>query len=404
MTIFIGGYARTGTTLMQGIICSDKRAFPITKESWYLSGLINSYIQGLNTWIEHTDDYFNSLDDYFYFHQQIIHKYIEYIRSRWGDGKIVQKCPAMTILFPELFDFIQDSVFVVMVRDPRDTIASKITWGLRSTNQRQNVHNVLKEYEFRYQRIWEFREKFGHRLLFVHYEELIYNNSSVMNVLRQLTQLQLPIDPLRDRWEHKRDPRTQSSASQLDGHPISDKSIGSYTKVLTPEEILVIEDRASYLNSSFGSDIYLADSERRHQAIANIHLNAINLVIFPNFDDLEESLAELANLIDLLLQHPEREQMSLIVDINELSQDVQTNIHLVLLDVFIRFTTEHNLKQEEPILVSISSLNELEWIQLAPSISARLILKNEDPKAMKRTMQIPAFTIGLLSQIRLNKA
>ena len=37
--LFIGGYARTGTTMLQGIICTDNESFSVTHDCSYLPGL-----------------------------------------------------------------------------------------------------------------------------------------------------------------------------------------------------------------------------------------------------------------------------------------------------------------------------------------------------------------------------
>ena len=41
--IFIGGAMRSGTTLMQGIICNDTQTFPMTAECYYLQFLMELY-------------------------------------------------------------------------------------------------------------------------------------------------------------------------------------------------------------------------------------------------------------------------------------------------------------------------------------------------------------------------
>lgn len=44
--IFIGGMPRSGKTLMQGIMCNDKKAIQSTTECTYLMLLIEAYQKG----------------------------------------------------------------------------------------------------------------------------------------------------------------------------------------------------------------------------------------------------------------------------------------------------------------------------------------------------------------------
>ncbi|PHV62810.1 sulfotransferase [Cyanobacterium aponinum] len=142
MAIFIGGYARTGTTLMQAILCSDSSTFPFTKESIYLYSLVYSYIEGRQLWNLHVDDYFDSLEDYVNFNKNIIAEYIYHIKDRWGwDKEIIQKSPLMTTIFPELsylMNGIEPAKFIVMLRDPRDTIASMKSIYIRLNKKNYN--------------------------------------------------------------------------------------------------------------------------------------------------------------------------------------------------------------------------------------------------------------------------
>ena len=111
--------------MMQGIVCSDRKAFPVTRECTYLSKLLKVYKSEKDIWPLHPYDYFDSRQHFRAYHRRIIVNYMNYIRSRWGGGMIVQKQPVMVKCFPELLELIPSSKFLVMVRDPRDAIASQ---------------------------------------------------------------------------------------------------------------------------------------------------------------------------------------------------------------------------------------------------------------------------------------
>jgi len=257
--LFIGGYARTGTTMMQGIICSDRKAFPVTRECTYLSGLIAVYKNEKDIWSIHTHDYFDSKKHFREYHRRIILDYMEHIRSRWGAGLIVQKQPVMTAYFPELLELISASKFLVMVRDPRDAIASQIVRHAdTSSGKEREVHRYLTDYLKHYIRVIHCRKKFGDRLLFVPYELLVNATGKVLPAIRKHTSLDIPWDRKTSTWISKR-PADDESASPLDGQMISNTSVGNYKGVLTVEEIMEIEESRDSLNKLFGFDLFLAD-------------------------------------------------------------------------------------------------------------------------------------------------
>jgi len=126
MALFIGGYARTGTTLMQGIICSDPAAFPVTQEASYLTALLHAY-DHLLMLPKRIDDYFGTREHFTEYHRQTVTRYLDHICGRFGRDKlIVQKDPQLTLYFHHLAGFVARSRFIVMVRDPRAAVASQI--------------------------------------------------------------------------------------------------------------------------------------------------------------------------------------------------------------------------------------------------------------------------------------
>jgi len=258
--LFVGGYARTGTTMMQGIICSDRKAFPVTRESTYLSRLLAVYKDEKDIWSYHTHDYFDSKKHFREYHRRIIVDYMDHIRSRWGAGMIVQKQPVMTAYFPEILELIPASRFLVMVRDPRDAIASQVVRHADTPRGKEReVLRYLDDYFKRYFRVIQYREKFGDRLLFVPYELLVNVTDKVLPAIRKHTSLSISWDCKTSTWESRRPPDDES-ASSLDGKTISNTSVGNYKSVLTDEEISEIEKSRDRLNNLLGFDLFLADN------------------------------------------------------------------------------------------------------------------------------------------------
>jgi len=245
--------------MMQGIICSDRKAFPVTRECAYLSQLLAVYKNEKDNWSYHTHDYFDSKQHFHEYHGRIVADYMDHIRSRWGEGLIVQKQPVMVKYFPELLEFFPASKFLVMVRDPRDAIASQfVRYAGRPMGADRNVLKFLQLYVDRYRRVLGLRESFGDRLLYVFYEKLVSNSADMLPAIRRHTSLDIPWDYETSTWVSKRPPDDES-ASPLDGKTISSSSIGNYKAVLVDEEITKIERNRDKINTMFGFDVFLAD-------------------------------------------------------------------------------------------------------------------------------------------------
>ena len=254
--IFIGGYSRTGTTLIQGIICTDENTIPVTAECWYLHSLVLAYQQNINN--PHTKDYFENTIKLQEFHKKIIDLYFNHIQKKWGENKyIVQKAPVMTTLFSEINDLIPNSLFIVMLRDPRDAISSQIERLRKRPLNRinKNISDYLNDYVDRYTKLIQFKHLFSDNLLFIKYEDLILNQKSIIQRLRKFTSLKLEVNPTEQEWEYKR-PETGDGHTSLDGKPLSSQSIGNYKKILNIEQLQYIESKKEDLNKLFGLNIF----------------------------------------------------------------------------------------------------------------------------------------------------
>ena len=115
---------RTGTGLLTNVLCSDPSTNPVIAEAQYLTRMLRLYLWGRNSYSAFLADTFATREDFVRFSRGWVEAYLERTRQRWSPCRhLVLKNPEMTPLFPELHDLVEESKFLVIVRDPRDTVA-----------------------------------------------------------------------------------------------------------------------------------------------------------------------------------------------------------------------------------------------------------------------------------------
>lgn len=112
-----------------------------------------------------------------------------------------------------------------------------------------------------------------------------------------------------------------------------------------------------------------------------LNLRQINLVIFPDWDQPEEVLyQELGSIIQTILDHPQRNQMTLLIDNSNISDE---DADLILSSVIMNLLMEDELEEiDESIQISlIGKLSEIQWLALQPKIQGRIPLQHENESA-----------------------
>lgn len=252
--IFIGGMPRSGTTLIQGMLCNDDKTIDSTKECTYLRFLVEAYQKGKYTWDGFTNQYFSNRNEFFSFNKQIIDSYFSQLSKviDTNDKIIVQKHPGIVNIIPDLIELYPDSNFIVMKRDIRDAIASYLKI---KRNEGYSAKYFVDMYigEFRTFNEW-CKNVNTNNVLFVQYEDLLTETIETMQEIRNFTGLQLNFDPLDTKWKHKRG--TEEYTTELDGKPIDSNNIGKYKDLLAQEEIELIEKNKENIQNFFPFDIF----------------------------------------------------------------------------------------------------------------------------------------------------
>ncbi|HAJ61642.1 MAG TPA: hypothetical protein DCP31_22300, partial [Cyanobacteria bacterium UBA8543] len=108
-----------------------------------------------------------------------------------------------------------------------------------------------------------------------------------------------------------------------------------------------------------------------------LNLKEINLIIFPDWTQPEELLlADIESIIRVLLTHPERSYLNLLV---ETSNTFKEQADLTISSVVMKLLYEEDLDiAEQPEISLFGNLSKIQWKALHNQIHSRIRMKNEN--------------------------
>lgn len=132
-----------------------------------------------------------------------------------------------------------------------------------------------------------------------------------------------------------------------------------------------------------------------------LNLRAVNIIIFPNWLQPEESLYfELAAVIRVLGTHSDRNQITLLIDTSSISEHSEIDVNLVLSSVVMNLLMEEDIDVTDGLEISfIGNLSSIQWELLLPRIQNQIILGNENLEGKAKS--IPACELDNVSQKRV---
>lgn len=280
---FVGGAARSGTTLLNSILCHDPTTNPFIAEANYLANILSVYRSGRNLWDFEGESYFDDFEDYSQFSRRWVLEFLEKTRKRYTPAQhLVLKAPELTKYFPELCAWVDDAKFLILLRDPRDAIASLIEVGktLKKTGINPALVKMLESsdaaqlgefYNAYYQPCHHCNlEGFWSRVRYVQYEGLVRYPDAALQQLEAFTGLSLHQFDRQGTWQRSHLNFQDLPAdyqpwwsTPLYGKGISAASIGRYRQILTPSQIRDIERTCATL---FALGNYSPDFPRERSA------------------------------------------------------------------------------------------------------------------------------------------
>ena len=264
--ILVGGVARSGTTLLYGVLCSGQQTNPALFETHLVPLLLELYHK--TRWRSgNVDDgqFFadvGALQGYF---RKTLIDFLEPLRDRYGSPPhLVLKSIKLTEFCPEALDLLADCKVVVSVRDPRDIVASQLDVAIKEgrvaagAHKESDIEVLASEIVQAYKRCFKVSPAGRERFHVVRYEDLVSSPRETVDRLAAWTGLDLSGFDSANAWAHSlRDfaaDRAAGSAyvTELFGAGISDSRIGQYGRVLTPADVRAIEAVCRPFMAAFG--------------------------------------------------------------------------------------------------------------------------------------------------------
>ena len=265
--IVVGGAARSGTTLMQAILCSDQDTNPLLSEAAPLQILVDAYRRTLTHVNAYPDMYFSSRDEVQNLYETYMRCFINKFASKYDVNYCIWKMPALTSELPILSDIIPNFHMICMIRDPRDIITSMmhVAEKKRSHNEdhpwtKFSIEDFSQLCLSYYDKLIseKLKSTYREKTWFVRYEDLANDPEEVISDIRNFTGLQLHEFSRSSEWSSIKfnlDVKTSPARdflTPLYGGPIDNSKIGTWKQHLTHTDVSTIERICRPLMTRFG--------------------------------------------------------------------------------------------------------------------------------------------------------
>jgi FkbM family methyltransferase len=123
-----------------------------------------------------------------------------------------------------------------------------------------------------------------------------------------------------------------------------------------------------------------------------LQLRDVNLIAFPNWQLPESQIYQtLMDVLSSAMIHPDKARLKLLIDINGIDGETA---NWMLSDVAMQLFSENpeSVDQDEPDILLLEPLNENQWAELRPHLTARIQVEGEDRDAIAQVANLPVLT------------
>jgi hypothetical protein len=261
--VFIGGAQRSGTTLLQLVLCQGAESNPMPGEANYLRLLLKNYRDCART--REIQSYFENSAAFQSFHRSVIAAFLDQAHRHLGSpDTLVLKDPYFACFSEDLLNFVPESRFLCVVRDPRDTIASMLEVSERSEKLYRkrlfpdDLSALSRHFLSFYTQLLSSKIVANtDRVMFLRYEDLVLQPEDQFKRLQQFTGVALDkVNPDHSFSSGLVDYASDESVSpwwsKHYGQKVSQTSVGRYRERFSLEQIQVITSQCADFIQRFG--------------------------------------------------------------------------------------------------------------------------------------------------------
>ncbi len=241
--VLLTGPPRSGTTWLNREICNGNHVFNFLPEC----SLLTKQIELFSTILHYTDPqrfsaYFSNTQNLVSYYQDNIMRMIDLIvkiNKNQGDGILVLKDPELSLYLGELIPLLPKHKLIVLIRDPRDVLASMKNVVIRK-QQIWNVEDISNQIFKYYYHIDQHIEQASPNTLFVRYEDLVVQG---LEKVHQFLQQENDTNLKQTNYESIQEKINSADPffSELYFQPTTQEKIGTYKNILTETELNDIE-------------------------------------------------------------------------------------------------------------------------------------------------------------------
>lgn len=253
--IVLCGPPRSGTTWLSRELCNVPTAFPFLPECTFLTQQVELYHRTRHYSDRHrVKAYFASeqnMLDYFRANAAKLIDQAARFNPKANARTLILKDPNICFYLMDLKDLLPPHKLVVLVRDPRDVLASMKNVVARK-QQKWDISAATENMLLYYYQISNHRQRTEMNCIFVRYEDIVVGqNAALQDFLKlQFATKVASCDGIATAREHldSYDP----FFSELCLQPTTTAKVGSYAKILTCKEIRHIETACAAIIRQWG--------------------------------------------------------------------------------------------------------------------------------------------------------
>lgn len=260
--VLICGNRRSGTTLLNNILCRASDTNPQIAEIQPLTHLLSAFAWSEANYDRMTQYFFRDRAAFDEFRQETCNRLLDAVWQKYGRPKhLVLKNPELSFHASQLMSMWPAARLLACTRDPRDQIASEVEVIRRRPEYGEpggvaSIPELCASFARYFEPLYELSLTKPDRVRTVRYEDWITGGEKAIEGIAEFCRLEIPKLSLTENWP---DPAAlldrlmmRPSASELYGRALSIDRIGKYMDTLKLEEVGEIEMALGILMKKLG--------------------------------------------------------------------------------------------------------------------------------------------------------